>query len=82
MRTYLVGEAFALQGVKHFYHVDLYRIESEKDVEGLGLLELMASSENIVLIEWPEKIENLLPEDRVDLFFNYWGDDKREISLP
>src|SRR3989337_2657138 len=34
MRTYNVG-------IKNFYHVDLYRIESEKDVEGLGLPELI-----------------------------------------
>lgn len=77
MRTYeLENDSF-----KNFYHVDLYRIETEHDVEGLGLLELMNDPENIVVIEWPEKIGKLLPEKRIDIYFEYLGDDKREIKI-
>jgi len=74
MRTYTFGE-------KTLYHVDLYRIEGEKDVEGLGLRELMNDPQNIVLIEWPEKIENLLPENRIDIVFTYVDNDNREITF-
>lgn len=77
MRTY---QAHA-SGFKHFYHVDLYRIKSERDIEGLGLLEIMQDPENLVVIEWPEKIENLLPDKRVDLFFEYIADDERKITM-
>ena len=76
MRTYDVLHST----VKNFYHVDLYRIETEHDVEGLGLLELMNDPQNIVVIEWPDKLENLLPEKRIDFVFKYLGDDKREIT--
>lgn len=79
MRTYRVGEAFVAKGINHFYHVDLYRIENEQDISGLGLLELMNNPENVVVIEWPEKMENLLPDDRIDFIFRYLGDDQREI---
>lgn len=79
MRTYRVGEAFVTKGINHFYHVDLYRIENEQDISGLGLLELMNNPENVVVIEWPEKMENLLPDDRIDFIFRYLGDDQREI---
>jgi tRNA threonylcarbamoyladenosine biosynthesis protein TsaE len=74
MRTYAFGE-------KTLYHVDLYRIEKEEDVEGIGLLELMKDPNNVVVIEWPEKIENLLPANRTDLIFTYKQDDIREITL-
>lgn len=74
MRTYDLGS-------KNFYHVDLYRIESEKDIDGLGLIELMNDSESIVVIEWPDKIEHLLPEKRVDIYFESLEDDKREITI-
>ncbi len=77
MRTYQAN-AF---GFKYFYHVDLYRIETERDIEGLGLIEIMEDPENLVVIEWPEKIENLLPENRVDLFFEYIADDQRKINI-
>lgn len=78
--TFIIMRTYDLRN-KNFYHVDLYRIESENDVEGLGLLELMNDPENIIVIEWPDKIEHLLPEKRVDIFFAYLGDDKREISF-
>src|SRR5689334_12985517 len=61
--TFIIMRTYEIAGddrFKQFYHVDLYRIESEHDVEGLGLLEIMKDPENIVAIEWPEKIENLL----------------------
>lgn len=81
MRTYEVGEKSKDLGIKHFYHVDLYRIETEKDIEGLGLLELINNKETIVVVEWPDKIEHLLPEDRIDLYFEYMADDKRSITF-
>ncbi len=66
--------------IKNFYHIDLYRIESEKDVEGLGLKEILNDKSNIVAIEWPEKIEKILPKKRINLYFEYLGDNKREIK--
>ena len=90
MRTYVIPAEAGIQKIdsrlhgndrQNFYHVDLYRIEGEKDVEGLGLLELMGDAQNIVVIEWPEKIENLLPEKRTDIFFEYVADDTRRITF-
>ena len=71
------------QGLKprNFYHVDLYRLDSAKEAEGLGLEEIWSDPENICAIEWAEKIENLLPKKRIDIFFNYLDQDKREVSL-
>lgn len=66
---------------RNLYHVDLYRINGEKDVESLGLLELMNQPDNIVAIEWPDKIENLLPQNRINIYFEYLEDDKREIKI-
>lgn len=78
MRTYELKDH---QTKKFFYHVDLYRIESIHDVEGLGLIEIMNDSDNIVVIEWPEKIEESLPHDRKDVFFTYTDDDRRNIII-
>ncbi|MBA3723922.1 MAG: tRNA (adenosine(37)-N6)-threonylcarbamoyltransferase complex ATPase subunit type 1 TsaE [Candidatus Levybacteria bacterium] len=84
MRTYVMqGEEERGKGkaIQNLYHVDLYRIENERDVEGLGLFELLGEKENIVAIEWPEKIENLLPKDKIDIYFEYMMDDKRSITF-
>lgn len=81
MRTYDIENTNPESGIRNLYHVDLYRIESERDVEGLGLMELLGEKESIVAIEWPDKVENLLPEDRIDIYFEYVGDDIRSITL-
>ena len=65
---------------KNFYHVDLYRTETEKDIEGLGLPEIMEDSESIVVIEWPEKIEKLLPQHTKRMYFKYRNNNEREIT--
>ncbi len=82
--TFIIMRTYELKDhptKKFFYHVDLYRIESEQDVEGLGLIEIMQDPESIVVIEWPEKIENILPEKRKDLIFTYVEDYKRNIII-
>ena len=42
------------------YHIDLYRIENEKDAIDIGLEEYLPG-EGVTVIEWPEKINSLLP---------------------
>lgn len=81
LRTYQIGTRDKGTGIRNFYHVDLYRINSAEDVQSLGLLELLEDPNNIVAIEWPDKIENLLPVDRIDITFKYLEDDKREIRI-
>ena len=48
-------------------HLDLYRLEDPEEVWELGWAELGLGDE-IVLIEWPERAEALLPEDRWDIW--------------
>jgi tRNA threonylcarbamoyladenosine biosynthesis protein TsaE len=48
-------------------HFDLYRLESPNEVWELGWSEL-GDANQIVLIEWPERAEALLPPDRWDVF--------------
>lgn len=67
--------------LKYFYHIDLYRIKSDKDIEGLGLEEIIKDSQNIVLIEWAEKIEKMLPKERWDVRFRYLDENKRRITI-
>lgn len=66
---------------KFFYHVDLYRIQSMHDVEDLGLLEVMHDPQNIVVIEWPEKLPSGLPDAYKELSFTTVDDDARKIII-
>ena len=59
----LVNEYITLEGTA-VYHFDFYRIKSEKDALEIGLEEYFYSG-NYCLVEWPEKILNLLPKEFV-----------------
>ncbi len=81
VRTYEIDFGRKDLRFKNFYHIDLYRIKDEHDIEGLGLSEIMSDPENIVAIEWPEKIENLLPDKRISISFEYLDSNGRRISI-
>jgi len=63
-----------------FYHIDLYRIDSERAIKGLGLEEIISDPQNIVAIEWAEKMGNMLPKKRIDIYFEYVDEHKRRIT--
>src|ERR1035441_8311109 len=46
----------------NLYHVDLYRLETERELATLGLDELFAGEGNLVLLEWGEKFPRLMKE--------------------
>ncbi len=62
---------------KVLFHIDLYRI---KDVSGLGLPEILSDPNNVVLIEWAEKIKEL-PENSIKIKITKDGDQKRIITI-
>lgn len=68
--------------LENFYHIDLYRLENnlENEIKNLGLTDVWGKKENIVVIEWAEKIKDLLPEDTVWVNFDMVDVEKRRIS--
>lgn len=61
-------------------HIDAYRLEKGKDLAPLGFDELMQDAGNLILLEWPEKVRDALPEPdaRITLVAN--GDGSRTIT--
>jgi tRNA threonylcarbamoyladenosine biosynthesis protein TsaE len=63
------------------YHVDLYRIETERELATLGLDELFAEGDNLVLLEWGEKFPRLVKERDVEIGFERRGEQERKIMV-
>lgn len=63
------------------YHIDLYRLDEEKQFNQLGLQDLLHTSEDIVLIEWAEKIEKQLPKDTICIYIEKTSDSIRKITI-
>lgn len=68
-------------GIKTLYHIDLYRLEDSKDLKNLGIEEILSNSDNIVLIEWAEKIKTILPKNTTYITLNRIDERFREIKV-
>ena len=79
MRTYRIRNQESK--IINLYHVDLYRIDSKMDLEGLGLEEILGRKDAVVVIEWPEKMYGLIPQNSIDIAFEYINDSTRKILI-
>lgn len=66
--------------IKNVFHIDTYRIESE-DMLALGWEEIIKNKENVVLLEWPEKIKDIIPKDAIWLEFKLLNKKERKIRF-
>jgi tRNA threonylcarbamoyladenosine biosynthesis protein TsaE len=62
------------------FHFDFYRINKEEEAFDFGYEDYFYSG-NLCFVEWPEKIENLLPEDAVKVTIQELQDGSREVML-
>jgi tRNA threonylcarbamoyladenosine biosynthesis protein TsaE len=62
------------------YHIDLYRIDTERELETLGLDDL-AGPETIVLIEWGEKFPRFVRERDVEIALERIDETERRIQI-
>lgn len=60
------------------YHFDCYRLENEQEAIEIGAEEYLYG-DGISIIEWPQKIENLIPENAIWITIKYSGKAEREI---
>ena len=62
-------------------HIDLYRIEGEIDLEGLGLEEYIYS-DGVSVIEWAERLSSdILPEEVIEVTISHIDGDSRRIEI-
>lgn len=84
MRQYTIP----ISNIKHlassFYHVDLYRLETnlENEIASLGLTDVCGKKDGVVAIEWAEKIRELIPASAIWINFELLGENWRKITLP
>ena len=62
------------------YHFDFYRLNDESEAYDIGFEDYLYSG-NYCFIEWPDKVENLLPENVNEVFLEKDKDSKRNIKL-
>jgi len=77
----LVNEYSA--GGKKLIHADLYRLDGAEEIAGIGMEDYIYDRDNIVCIEWGDKMGSFLPPDCIRIHFSYIMDSesKRRIQF-
>ena len=78
--TFTIVNEYRAAKVFPVYHFDFYRINKLSEAYDLGLDEYFGG-EGLCLIEWPEKIEEILPEDAVRIEIKVNEDGSRELRI-
>src|SRR5271166_373922 len=65
----------------NLFHVDLYRVDTLRELDTLGLDELFAEDGNLVLLEWGEKFPRLVAECDAEIRIDRRGELERKIAV-
>ena len=76
--TFVIEKIYPLTGQKfqQLIHIDAYRLKEAHELEVLGWKELLADSGNLILLEWPERVAELIPEDAITVRIDIDGDER------
>lgn len=81
--TFLILKQFpmVIKNYKNFYHIDAYRLKNPEELTELGFKEIIKNPENIIAIEWAERVKQLLPKKIIWIKFSNLKGDKRKIKI-
>lgn len=79
MNQYELPRATA-NGVERVYHADAYRVGRD-DFEKLGFLEWCADPKGLVILEWPERLRDLVPEKHIEVSIRSLSETERELTF-
>ncbi len=78
--TFALVNQYEGEGGRRIYHFDFYRINNVEEALDLGYEEYFYSGD-LCLVEWPEKIEPLLPEDAMTVTITVGEDERRIFTI-
>lgn len=78
--TFAIVNQYSGAEGRRIYHFDFYRIERIEEAYDFGYEEYFYSGD-LCLVEWPEKIEGLLPEDTMQVRITADGEEERTIEI-
>lgn len=80
--TFVIEKIYDIdfKNFRRLIHIDAYRLEKESELLHLGWEEIISEPGNLILIEWPENVKDILPQDAIAVEFKFIDEKTREIS--
>ena len=81
--TFVIQKDFSLllKNYKSLYHIDAYRLKNPEELLELGFKDLIRNPENIIVIEWADKVKKILPKEILKIKFTNLEKNKRKIII-
>ncbi len=81
--TFVLLKRYAISYKQYasLYHIDCYRFNKPKELLSLDFKEIISNPQNIVIIEWAEKMRAILPKDVIWVKFKVVGEKERRIKI-
>lgn len=77
--TFIIVNQYRDGTERHLFHMDAYRLDSTQEAEEIDIDAMQARGP--LLIEWPERMERLIPRERLWVEFEYMNEDEREMKF-
>lgn len=74
--TFVIEKVYVLEGQKwtRLIHIDAYRLKSAAELKAIGWKEIIADSGNIIVLEWPERVAEVIPANAIAMRFDIDGE--------
>ena len=79
--TYTIVQEYELPEGGRLYHLDLYRISDVNAALAFGVDEFLDDPQGISLIEWPDRIDGILPENAICVEIEHLSDSERRLTI-
>lgn len=83
--TFIIMKRFKIRPISSklasFYHIDCYRIQKPKEILDLGFKEIVSNPQNIVAVEWADRIKKIMPKKTIWISFQFANENKRKIEI-
>ncbi len=77
--TFILVNMYRRADGSHLFHMDAYRLDSTGEAEELDLDSMLA--EGALIVEWPERMQSLIPDERLWVEFVQSGEEEREMKF-
>src|SRR3989338_3931349 len=74
--TFVIEKIYQLSGqqFEKLIHIDAYRLKNGHELDVLGWKEIIAEPKNLIVLEWPERVAEVMPENTIKIRFDIEGD--------
>ena len=79
--TFVLMKKYKVFHGTNLFHLDCYRIGNHKDLKISEFKEIIHEPHNIVLIEWAERVREILPKKHITIHIDHISENERKITI-